>query len=193
MEGLEDHWQQAHGGGSGVARVKAPVQEGRGGAVQRSHRPVVVRQGRRVLRQAEAGAVVLRDGIGEGPAEVAADDLEVPALLEVGVRPGVGDHQDAAVPEAQDILPQHAIEEEGVVPAAHPDLVAIVKIPKLRGRVGMSGGGGAEIVLRDQLPSSPPSAVHDQLSQLGQILRPDIQAPAPPFRCRRDRSPTGCR
>ena len=86
----------------------------------------------------------------------------------------MGKDDDPAVPEAQHVLAQHPVEKEGVFPAAHPDLVAVVEVPgSLRGN-GVSGGGGVDIRPGEEALALPQPAVHHQLAQLGQVLGEDV-------------------
>ena len=93
----------------------------------------------------------------------------------------MGDQKDAAVPETQNVLPQHAVEQEAVLLPAHPDLPAVVVVAIVFRRLDMGFGGLLQKMPGNQLPAVPLAVVHYQLAQLGQILRPHIQAPTALF------------
>ena len=131
LQGLHQQRDQARGGRGGVVGHKPAAQEGlclapAGETARRGG------QGCQGLLQ-QPGTAGVPAGGGELAGEIVPGQVEVPALLEVLVVSGVGDKNHAAVPAAQDVLPQHAVEKEAPLLPAHPELPAVVVVAQLGG------------------------------------------------------------
>ena len=186
VQRLQYHREQSHRRGPRVLRGKGAVQKQlcflrHPGLVHPLRLAAVGGQRPDSLRQTSRALRVRGQSVRERAAEITAYNLKIPALLEVRILPGVGDDQNAAVPEPQHILTQHTVKQEGILPPAHPDLIAIVEIPCGCGGDGVGREGGVEVFPAEQPLPLPDPAVQHQLTQLCGVLRADVQSPATLF------------
>ena len=177
LHGLEQQRHQAGGGGVGVGGHEPAAQErlGLAAAGQAARRGPEVFQ--RLLKRPGPGAVP-GQGVGEIGVEKLPGQREVAALLVALVVSGVGHQENPAALQAQDVLPQHPVEEEALLLPAHPDLPAVVIVAQCRRRADVGLGGAAEEVRREEPPPLPHALLLHQKPQLGQVFRRDVEAPA---------------
>ena len=111
--------------------------------------------------------------------------MEKTTLLNQAVVAGIAENHQSGLGESNDNLAKHAVEKKGRLSMPDPDLIAIIKPAHIGRRRDLRHRRLGNPFFGNKLAVLPAPLLHHKLSDLGQVLRPDVQTPATFFDAQR--------